>query len=124
NKASGETVFAGMINLNTLALIEVTTLFKDSKLSKILEMVQDATSRKSKTQLFISRFAKVYTPIVFALALMVVILPFFFADDYVFRDWFYRGLVFLVISCPCALVVSIPLGYFGGISLASKNGIL
>lgn len=123
-KEKGEKVYAGMINLNTVSEIEVRSEFKDSKLSKILEMVQDATARKSQTQLFISRFAKVYTPIVFALAVLVVALPYFFVDTYVFNDWLYRGLVFLVISCPCALVVSIPLGYFGGIGLASKNGIL
>ena len=124
SKEKGEPVLAGMINLNTVAEVRVRALFRDSKLSRILEMVQDATARKSRTQLFISRFAKVYTPIVFALAVLLVALPFFFVDDYVFRDWLYRGLVFLVISCPCALVVSIPLGYFGGIGLASKNGIL
>nr|WP_225872648.1 heavy metal translocating P-type ATPase [Pedobacter frigoris] len=124
NKVKGESVFAGMINLNQLTEIKVKAAFKDSKLSKILEMVQDATARKSQTQLFISRFAKVYTPIVFLLAVLLVALPYFFVSDYVFQDWLYRGLVFLVISCPCALVVSIPLGYFGGIGLASKNGIL
>jgi Zn2+/Cd2+-exporting ATPase len=102
----------------------VKALFKDSKLSKILEMVQDATARKSQTQLFISRFAKVYTPIVFFLAVAVCFVPYFFVGDYNFQTWFYRALVFLVISCPCALVVSIPLGYFGGIGLASRNGIL
>lgn len=123
-KQKGEQVLAGMINLNTVTEIEVQSLFQDSKLSKILVMVQDATARKSQTQLFISRFAKVYTPIVFLLALLVVLLPYFFVASYDFHDWFYRGLVFLVISCPCALVVSIPLGYFGGIGLASKNGIL
>lgn len=123
-KYKGEPVLAGMINLNTVSEVKVTALFKNSKLSKILEMVQDATARKSQTQLFISRFAKVYTPIVFFLALAVVLVPYFFVDDYAFREWLYRGLVFLVISCPCALVVSIPLGYFGGIGLASKNGIL
>jgi Cd2+/Zn2+-exporting ATPase len=123
-KYKGEQVLAGMINLNTVSEVKVTALFKDSKLSKILEMVQDATARKSQTQLFISRFAKVYTPIVFFLALAVVLVPYFFVDNYVFNQWLYRGLVFLVISCPCALVVSIPLGYFGGIGLASKNGIL
>jgi len=123
-KRKGDGVFAGMINLNQLVDLKVTAVFTDSKLSKILEMVQDATARKSQTQLFISRFAKVYTPIVFLLALLVVAVPYFFVGDYVFRDWLYRGLVFLVISCPCALVVSIPLGYFGGIGLASKNGIL
>nr|WP_294876136.1 heavy metal translocating P-type ATPase [uncultured Pedobacter sp.] len=124
NKERGESVLAGMINLNQLAELKVAALFKDSKLSKILEMVQDATARKSQTQLFISRFAKVYTPIVFLLAVLVVAVPYFFVADYNFSDWLYRGLVFLVISCPCALVVSIPLGYFGGIGLASKNGIL
>lgn len=123
-KHKGETVLAGMINLDKVSEIQVKSLFKDSKLSKILEMVQEATARKSQTQLFISRFAKVYTPIVFALAVAVCLLPYFFVDDYIFRVWFYRALVFLVISCPCALVVSIPLGYFGGIGLASKNGIL
>ncbi len=123
-KYKGDVVFAGMINLNTVVEVKVTSLFKNSKLSKILEMVQDATARKSQTQLFISRFAKIYTPIVFALAVAVCLLPYFFVADYVFQTWFYRALVFLVISCPCALVVSIPLGYFGGIGLASKNGIL
>ncbi len=123
-KRKGEPVYAGMINLNTVSEIKVNALFKDSKLSRILEMVQDATARKSQTQLFISRFAKVYTPIVFFLALAVCLVPYFFVEDYVFQTWFYRALVFLVISCPCALVVSIPLGYFGGIGLASRNGIL
>lgn len=123
-KRKGEQVFAGMINLDKVSEVKVKSLFKDSKLSKILEMVQDATARKSQTQLFISRFAKIYTPIVFALAVAVCLVPYFFVADYIFQTWFYRALVFLVISCPCALVVSIPLGYFGGIGLASKNGIL
>jgi Zn2+/Cd2+-exporting ATPase len=123
-KHKGEAIYAGMINLNTVTEVKVNALFKDSKLSRILEMVQDATARKSQTQLFISRFAKVYTPMVFFLALAVCLVPYFFVDNYVFNTWFYRALVFLVISCPCALVVSIPLGYFGGIGLASRNGIL
>ncbi|RZK86680.1 MAG: cadmium-translocating P-type ATPase, partial [Pedobacter sp.] len=123
-KYKGDTVLAGMINLNTVSAIKVTALFQDSKLSKILEMVQDASSRKSQTQLFISQFAKIYTPIVFFLALALALLPYFFVANYVFDIWLYKALVFLVISCPCALVVSIPLGYFGGIGLASKNGIL
>ena len=123
-KRRGEMIYAGMINLNTVIEIKVTSLFTDSKLSKILEMVQEATARKSQTQLFISRFAKIYTPVVFALALAVCFVPYFFTDPYLFNVWFYRALVFLVISCPCALVVSIPLGYFGGIGLASRNGIL
>jgi len=123
-KYKGEAIFAGMINLNTVAEVKVNALFKDSKLSKILEMVQDAAARKSQTQLFISKFAKIYTPIVFFLAVAVCFVPYFFVDEYNFQTWFYRALVFLVISCPCALVVSIPLGYFGGIGLASRNGIL
>ncbi|RYD79051.1 MAG: cadmium-translocating P-type ATPase, partial [Sphingobacteriales bacterium] len=123
-KYAGEAVLAGMVNLNTVSIVKVNALFKDSKLSRILEMVQDATARKSQTQLFISRFAKVYTPIVFFLALALVAVPYFVVDNYNFNEWFYRALVFLVISCPCALVVSIPLGYFGGIGLASKHGIL
>ncbi|WP_285008798.1 heavy metal translocating P-type ATPase [Pedobacter faecalis] len=120
----GGQVLAGMINRENVVEVEVSALFRDSKLSRILEMVQDATARKSQTQLFISRFAKVYTPVVFALAVLVCFVPYLVVGDYSFREWFYRALVFLVISCPCALVVSIPLGYFGGIGLASRNGIL
>lgn len=123
-KYKNEEVLAGMINLEKVSLVQVRVAFKDSKLSRILEMVQDATARKSQTQLFISKFSKVYVPIVFGLAVAVCLLPAFFVDEYIFREWFYRSLVFLVISCPCALVVSIPLGYFGGIGLASRNGIL
>ncbi len=123
-KAKGETVLAGMINLNTVAQVKVTTAYKDSKLSKILEMVQNATAQKAPTELFIRKFAKIYTPIVVLLAVLITGLPYFFVDNYVFSQWLYRALVFLVISCPCALVISIPLGYFGGIGAASKNGIL
>lgn len=123
-KQKGEMILAGMINLDTLVEIQVNTTFKDTKLSKILEMVQNATARKSQTQLFISKFAKIYTPIVFALAVFITFFPYFFIENYHFQDWLYRALVFLVISCPCALVVSIPLGYFGGIGAASQHGIL
>ncbi|UPT71008.1 MAG: cadmium-translocating P-type ATPase [Flavobacterium sp. JAD_PAG50586_2] len=123
-KAKGETVLAGMINLNTVVQVEVTTAYTDSKLSKILQMVQDATAKKAPTELFIRKFAKIYTPIVVFMAIAICALPMLFVDNYVFRDWLYRALVFLVISCPCALVISIPLGYFGGIGAASKNGIL
>jgi Cd2+/Zn2+-exporting ATPase len=123
-KAKGETVLAGMINLNTVAQVKVTTAYTDSKLSKILELVQNATSQKAPTELFIRKFAKIYTPIVVLLAVAICLLPYFFIADYQFADWLYRALVFLVISCPCALVISIPLGYFGGIGAASKNGIL
>ncbi|MBD3903792.1 cadmium-translocating P-type ATPase [Chryseobacterium sp. Ch-15] len=123
-KSKGETVFAGMINLNTVSQVKVTTAYKDSKLSKILEMVQNATSQKAPTELFIRKFAKIYTPIVVFLAIGITLLPYFFVDDYQFKTWLYKALVFLVISCPCALVISIPLGYFGGIGAGSRNGIL
>jgi Cd2+/Zn2+-exporting ATPase len=123
-KAKGETVLAGMINLNTVAQVKVTTAYTDSKLSKILELVQNATAQKAPTELFIRKFAKIYTPVVVFLAIAICVVPMLFVHDYVFRDWLYRALVFLVISCPCALVISIPLGYFGGIGAASKNGIL
>ncbi|MBP7273662.1 MAG: cadmium-translocating P-type ATPase [Saprospiraceae bacterium] len=123
-KAKGETVLAGMINLNTVAQIKVTTAYTDSKLSKILELVQNATAQKAPTELFIRKFAKIYTPIVVLLAILICVVPMLFVDNYVFSQWLYRALVFLVISCPCALVISIPLGYFGGIGAASKNGIL
>lgn len=122
--AKGEKVFAGSINMDGVIEIETTKEFKDSSIARILDMVQNATARKSKTELFIRKFARVYTPIVVFLAIAVTFLPYFFIDDYVFRDWLYRALIFLVISCPCALVISIPLGYFGGLGAASKNGIL
>ncbi|MBW3520401.1 heavy metal translocating P-type ATPase [Flavobacterium sp. NKUCC04_CG] len=123
-KKAQETVLAGMINLQTVCEIQVSAKFEDSKLSKILILIQDATARKSKTQQFISKFAKVYTPIVVVLAILIAFAPALWTNPYVFSDWLYRALVFLVISCPCALVISVPLGYFGGIGLASKNGIL
>ncbi|HAV54395.1 MAG TPA: heavy metal translocating P-type ATPase, partial [Aequorivita sp.] len=122
--AKGEKVFAGSINLDGVIEIKTTKEFKDSSIARILDMVQNATARKSKTELFIRKFAKIYTPIVVFLAIALTFLPYFFVDDYVFSDWLYRALIFLVISCPCALVISIPLGYFGGLGAASKNGIL
>jgi Zn2+/Cd2+-exporting ATPase len=124
DKQKGDTVLAGMVNLNTIAEVKVTTLYANTKLSKILQLVQEASTRKAKTQLFISKFAKVYTPIVTFSAIALVAIPYFFVADYVLNDWLYRALIFLVISCPCALVISIPLGYFGGIGAASRNGIL
>lgn len=123
-KNKGEVVLAGMINMNSIALVKITTAYEDSKLSKILELVQNATAQKAPTELFIRKFAKVYTPIVVFLAIAICVLPYFFVSDYQFREWLYRALIFLVISCPCALVISIPLGYFGGIGAASRNGIL
>ncbi|MHA7058511.1 heavy metal translocating P-type ATPase [Aquimarina sp. M1] len=122
--AKGDTVFAGSINLDGVIEVETTKEFKDSSIARILDMVQNATARKSKTELFIRKFARIYTPIVVFLAISLTFLPYFFVDDYVFRDWLYRALIFLVISCPCALVISIPLGYFGGLGAASRNGIL
>lgn len=117
-------VLAGMVNLNEPCQIRVTTSYENTKLSKILKLVQDATGRKAPTQRFITKFAKVYTPIVVLLATCLTFLPYFFTTDYVFVDWLYRALIFLVISCPCALVISIPLGYFGGLGAASHHGIL
>ncbi|TGD59790.1 heavy metal translocating P-type ATPase [Flavobacterium humi] len=123
-KVKGNAVLAGMINLNTVSRVKVTTAYTDSKLSKILELVQNATTQKAPTELFIRKFARIYTPIVVFLAVFIAFLPYFFVKDYLFSTWLYRALVFLVISCPCALVISIPLGYFGGIGAASRNGIL
>jgi len=124
-KINGDKVLAGMVNLTKVIEIEVTSKFEDTKLSKILKLVQEAVGRKAKTQLLVSRLAKIYTPIVFWLAIGLVIIPYFFLGDaYVFQMWFQRALIFLVISCPCALVISIPLGYFGGIGAASHHGIL
>jgi len=124
SKNKGEKIMAGMINLERLVDIRVTSLYEDSALSKILKLVERATGRKAKTQQFITRFAKVYTPIVVFLAIAITLVPYFFLENYQFNDWLYRALIFLVISCPCALVISIPLGYFGGIGAASRNGIL
>ncbi len=122
--AKGEKVFAGSINLDTVIEIETTAEFKNSSIARILDLVQNATARKSKTELFIRKFARIYTPVVVFLAIGLTLLPYFFVDSYVFGDWLYRALIFLVISCPCALVISIPLGYFGGLGAASRNGIL
>ena len=119
-----EKVYAGSINLEGVIDVETSKEFKDSSITRILDMVQNATARKSKTELFIRRFARIYTPIVVFLAIGLTFLPYFFLNDYVFKDWLYRALIFLVVSCPCALVISIPLGYFGGLGAASRNGIL
>ncbi len=120
----GESVLAGMINQEKVVELKVTKLFNDSSLARILTLVQDATKRKAKTEQFIRKFARIYTPIVVFLAIGITLIPYFFIENYVFNDWLYRALIFLVISCPCALVISIPLGYFGGIGAASRNGIL
>ena len=120
----GENVLAGMVNLDRLIELKVIRRFNESSLARILELVQNATARKAKTEQFIRKFARVYTPIVTFLAVGLTFLPYFFVENYVFEDWLYRALIFLVISCPCALVISIPLGYFGGIGAASRKGIL
>ena len=120
----GEKVLAGSINLNAVIEVTVEKNYKDSSISKILELVQNATSKKAKTELLIRRLAKIYTPIVVYTAIAVLVIPYFIVDDYMFSDWLYRALIFLVISCPCALVISIPLGYFGGLGAASRHGIL
>ena len=120
----GEAVFAGMVNLDKVVEIKVSKVFAESSLARILDMVQNANSRKAQTELFIRKFSKIYTPVVVALALLLTFIPYFIVEEYVFSEWLYRALIFLVISCPCALVISIPLGYFGGIGAASRNGIL
>ncbi|RYD50729.1 MAG: cadmium-translocating P-type ATPase [Sphingobacteriales bacterium] len=122
--AAGETVLAGMINQGKVIELNVTKLYNDSSLARILSLVQEATTRKARTEQFIRKFSRIYTPIVVILAILITLLPYFLVSDYQFRDWLYRALIFLVISCPCALVISIPLGYFGGIGAASRNGIL
>lgn len=129
NIREGEEVLAGMIVTDKVIRIKVTRPFDKSALARILELVQNASERKAPAELFIRKFARIYTPIVIGLAVLIVLFPFVysFIDTqfaYVFNDWLYRALVFLVISCPCALVVSIPLGYFGGIGAASRLGIL
>ena len=124
-----ETVLAGMILTDHVSQIRVTKPFGESALARILHLVQDATERKAPAEKFIRKFARVYTPIVVALAVLIILLPWaysFIATSFVYRfdEWLYRALVFLVISCPCALVISVPLGYFGGIGAASRLGIL
>lgn len=125
----GEEVLAGMIVSGQAIRLKVTKPYEQSALARILALVQDASERKAPAELFIRRFARIYTPVVFLLALSIMLLPALVAAfhpgfDYFFKDWAYRGLVFLVISCPCALVISVPLGYFGGIGAASRKGIL
>lgn len=118
-----ELIYSGSINLNAVLEVRVAKKFEDSTVSKILELVEEATSKKAKTEKFITKFARYYTPIVCLLALVLAIIPPIILKQE-FLDWVYRALVFLVISCPCALVISVPLGFFGGIGGASKKGIL
>ncbi|MDX1618674.1 MAG: heavy metal translocating P-type ATPase [Balneolaceae bacterium] len=123
-RTEGDEIWAGSINGDTPVRIRVTKPYRDTRLAGILEMVQDATLRKAPTQRFMTKFARIYTPVVVWLAVALTVLPWFFVDRYLFQEWFYRALIFLVVSCPCGLVISIPLGYFGGIGAASRNGIL
>ncbi len=120
----GETVLAGTINQFGVLTIEVIKLFGESSIARILELVQNASSKKSQTQKFITRFAQRYTPVVVILSLAVALLPPLFIPGATHAQWVYRALVLLVISCPCGLVISIPLGYFGGVGGAAKRGIL
>jgi len=120
----GDNILGGVINKNGLLTIEVEKEFGDSTIAKILDLVQNASSKKAPTENFITKFARYYTPIVVFSALALAIIPPLVIDGATFSEWTYRALAFLVVSCPCALVVSIPLGFFGGIGGASKNGIL
>ncbi|PQZ55213.1 cadmium-translocating P-type ATPase [Bacillus sp. MYb209] len=120
----GNDVLSGFVNQNGVLIVEVTKEFGESTVSKILDLVQNASSKKAPTENFITKFARYYTPVVVITASIMAFIPPLILDGATFSDWIYRALVFLVISCPCALVVSIPLGFFGGIGGASKSGIL
>ncbi|GEK26047.1 heavy metal translocating P-type ATPase [Bacillus spizizenii] len=122
--AEGQDVMSGFINQNGVLHIEVTKGYQESAVSKILDLVQNASSRKARTENFITKFAKYYTPAVVIIAVLLAFVPPLVLPGAAFSDWVYRALIFLVISCPCALVVSIPLGFFGGIGAASKAGVL
>ena len=121
---AGDDVLSGFINKNGLIEIQVAKIFSESTVSKILYLMENAGSKKSKTENFITKFARYYTPVVVITALIVAIFPPLLIQGATFSDWIYRALIFLVVSCPCALVISIPLGFFGGIGGASRHGIL
>jgi Zn2+/Cd2+-exporting ATPase len=120
----GDDILSGFINKNGLLTVEVTKEFGESTVSKILDLVQNASSKKAPTEKFVTKFARYYTPVVVFIAIGLAVIPPLLISGATFADWLYRALIFLVVSCPCALVVSIPLGFFGGIGGASKNGIL
>ena len=120
----GDSILSGTINKNGLLTIKVEKEFGESTVSKILDLVENASNKKSKSENFITKFAKYYTPIVVIIAIILAIIPPFALNLGEFKEWLYRALTFLVVSCPCALVISIPLGFFGGIGGASKKGIL
>lgn len=119
-----EEVLSGFINISTASYVKVTSLYKDSTIAKIIELIENASSKKANAEKFITKFASVYTPIVIALALILAFIPPLFIQGAIYSDWIERALVFLVISCPCALVVSIPLSFFSAIGAVSKKGVL
>ncbi|WP_152021206.1 heavy metal translocating P-type ATPase [Aliarcobacter butzleri] len=119
-----EEVLSGFINISTASYVKVTSLYKDSTIAKIIELIESASSKKANAEKFITKFASVYTPIVIALALILAFIPPLFIEGAIYSDWIERALVFLVISCPCALVVSIPLSFFSAIGAVSKKGVL
>ena len=121
---AGSELLSGCINMNGLLSAKVTKLYSESTVNKILELVENASSRKSKSEKFITRFARFYTPVVVAIAVVLAIIPPLIIKGATFNEWIYRSLAFLVVSCPCALVISVPLSFFGGIGGASRNGIL
>ena len=121
---AGNEILSGGINTNSVIKVQVTKVFGESTVSRILEMVENAASKKADTEKFITKFAKVYTPIVVGLAVVIAVFPPLLLKGAEFSEWLYRALVFLVVSCPCALVVSVPLGFFSGIGGASKKGVL
>lgn len=121
---TGSELLSGCINMNGLLNAKVTKSYSESTVNKILELVENASSRKSKSEKFITRFARVYTPVVVVIAVVLAIIPPLIIKGATFNEWIYRSLAFLVVSCPCALVISVPLSFFGGIGGASRNGIL
>ena len=120
--SAGDEIYSGSINLQGLLTVKTTKTFDDSTVSKILDLIENASSKKAPTEKFITKFAKIYTPIVFLAAVLIAVIPGIITGN--FSEWINKALIFLVISCPCALVISIPLGFIGGIGAASKNGIL
>lgn len=120
----GATILSGCINLNALILAKVTKEYFDSTVNKVLDLVENAAAKKSTSERLITRFAKIYTPIVISLAVLLAILPPIISGEYNFRLWIFRALSFLVVSCPCAFVISVPLSFFSGIGAASRAGIL
>ena len=121
--SEGSDAISGFVNINGILKIKVTKSFEDSTVAKILDLVENASSKKAETEKFITRFARVYTPVVVLLAIIIAVIPPFFSEAS-FGEWLHRSLSFLVVSCPCALVISVPLGFFGALGCASKNGIL